>query len=92
MDYCDDNSVKEHNEQRVHTTFPMDLAAMPTGSTPQIHPQGLLDTITGLTPSVSYSGGVGRARECVFLTNSQVMLTWGPHFENHWSGHNIAQR
>ena len=38
------------------------------------------------TPRVSVELGLGGARELAFITNSWVMLlllTWGPHWENH---------
>ena len=45
----------------------------------QTYTEGLLKLLAGATLRVSLDGAEN------FLSSSQVLLAWGPHFENHWA-------
>lgn len=58
-------------------------------------PWGLLNRSPGTQPQRSLFGRCGVGQWWVFLTSSpavMLLLIWGPHFENHWARHNLAER
>ena len=44
--------------------------------------RGWLKQIAGSHPRASDVIGLGGTQGYIFLTSSQMMLVWGPHFEN----------